>query len=132
MITGLAHVCFVVADLERSLRFYRDQLGLPVAFEFRRDSGERYGVYLRLGRRTFVELFQGKPGARAEGQSYQHLCLEVDDLPATIKAWRERGVDVGEPKLGLDQSWQAWLSDPDGNRMELHAYTPKSWQGPHL
>jgi hypothetical protein len=35
---------------------------------------------------------------------------------------------VGEVSLGSDQSWQAWLADPDGNRIELHAYTPESKQ----
>ena len=24
-----------------------------------------------------------------------------------------------EPKLGLDHNWQAWISDPDGNKIEL-------------
>jgi hypothetical protein len=35
---------------------------------------------------------------------------------------------VGEVKMGSDHSWQAWLADPDGNRIELHAYTPESNQ----
>ncbi len=34
--------------------------------------------------------------------------------------------------MGSDHSWQAWLSDPDGNRVELHQYTPESWQTPAL
>ena len=45
---------------------------------------------------------------------------------------RGRGVEVSDPKLGSDQSWQAWITDPDGNRIELHDYTAESWQAPHL
>jgi lactoylglutathione lyase len=30
--------------------------------------------------------------------------------------------------LGGDQSYQAWLADPDGNRIELHQFTDKSLQ----
>ena len=45
---------------------------------------------------------------------------------------RARGVEVSDPKLGSDQSWQAWLADPDGNRIELHGYTPDSHQAPSL
>lgn len=132
MITGLAHVCFLTADLDRAVAFYRDQLGLPVAFEFKRDDGTRYGVYLKLGRRTFIEIFSGELGPRADRQTYRHICLEVDDVPRTVEELRGRGLQVGDAKLGLDQSWQAWLADPDGNPIELHGYTARSWQAPHL
>lgn len=131
MITYLAHACFTVSDLDRSLAFYRDQLGLTQAFEFNRD-GRRVGVYLHVGGRNFIELFEGKLGDKAEGQSYRHICLEVDDIEATVTTLRERGVDVSDVKLGGDQSHQAWVTDPDGNRIELHGYTPESWQAPWL
>ena len=39
MITGLAHVCFIVSDLEASTAFYRDKLVFTAAFEFHRDTG---------------------------------------------------------------------------------------------
>ena len=57
--------------------------------------------------------------ARAAKQSFQHICLEVDDVAKTVVELRGRGIEITEAKLGLDQSWQAWLSDPDGNRIEL-------------
>ena len=39
-----------------------------------------------------------------------------------------RGVSVGELREGLDGPLQAWLSDPDGNRIELMEYTHRSAQ----
>ena len=132
MILGLAHVCFVVSDLNRALEFYGDKLGLKVAFEFRHATGERYGVYLKAGPRSFIEMFQGTLAPRAEKQSYGHLCLEVDDVANTVIELRAKGIECTDTKLGMDQSWQAWIADPDGNRIELHGYTPKSWQTPHL
>ncbi len=132
MIVGLAHVCFVVKDLEASIPFYRDKLGLTPAFDFVNEEGERFGIYLHVGGRTFVELFQGDLAPRAEQQSYQHFCLEVDDFEQTVEELRARGAEVTDVKLGMDHSWQAWLTDPDGNRIELHGYTEESWQRPHL
>jgi predicted enzyme related to lactoylglutathione lyase len=41
-------------------------------------------------------------------------------------------LEITTPALGSDGSWQAWLADPDGNRIELHMYTPESKQAPHL
>ena len=132
MITGLAHACFTVADLDRALAFYRDGLGLKEAFNFVNEDGKRFGVYLHLGGRNFIELFSGDLDERAEKQSYKHICLEVDDIEKTAMHLRERGIEVSPIKLGKDQSYQAWITDPDGNRIELHHYTPESWQAPHL
>lgn len=127
MITGLAHVCFTVSDLDRAIDFYQHKLGLTPAFDFRREDGTRFGIYLYFGGRNFLELFVGeiKP---ADGQSFKHCCFEVDDIDATLADLHAKGVAVDEKKLGKDQSWQAWLVDPDGNRIELHQYTPESWQ----
>jgi catechol 2,3-dioxygenase-like lactoylglutathione lyase family enzyme len=132
MITGIAHTCFTVSNLERSIQFYRDGLGLTPAFDFVDENGRRFGLYLHIGGRNFVELFEGTLGKRAEGQSFRHICLEVDDIEETVRTLRGRGVEVSDPKLGKDQSWQAWIADPDGNRFELHQYTPQSWQAPAL
>lgn len=132
MITNVAHLCFVVRDLKASESFYCDKLGLSRAFDFTNDKGERFGAYLRVGGRNFIELFQGKLAEVAKGQSFGHFCLEVDDLQSTVVQLRAAGVEVTDAKLGADQSWQAWLTDPDGNRIELHQYTPQSWQAPFV
>lgn len=128
MITGLAHICFTAADLDASIAFYQDKLGFSHAFDFINDEGKRFGVYLHIGERNFIELFEGKLGQSAKGQAYRHCCLEVDDINATAAELRSRGVEVTEVKMGGDNSWQAWLTDPDGNRIELHQYTEKSQQ----
>lgn len=132
MIIGHAHTCFTVSDLEQSIAFYRDKLGLEEAFDFKHEDGRRYGVYLYLGERNFIELFEGDLGESAEGQSFRHICLEVDDIGQTVADLEASGVEVSTPKLGRDHSWQAWITDPDGNRIELHQYTPESWQAPSL
>ena len=132
MIKGLAHVCFTCRDLAASEAFYVETLGMRHAFDFVNEEGRRFGVYVHAGERTFIELFEGKVGERAEGQAYRHVCLEVDDIEATVAELRARGVEVSDPKLGSDGSWQAWLADPDGNRIELHCYTPESQQAPSL
>jgi catechol 2,3-dioxygenase-like lactoylglutathione lyase family enzyme len=132
MITGIAHACYTASDLEASIAFYRDKLGMREAFPFVKPDGRKFGVYLHAGGRNFIELFEGKPAPNAEGQSYRHLCLEVEDIAGTVKAIRAAGVQVTDVTLGSDGTYQAWLSDPDGNRIELHDYTPKSKQGPWL
>ena len=56
------------------------------------------------------------------------MCLEVDDIQRAVADLRAAGAELDDPVLGSDGSWQAWLADPDGNRIELHQYTPESKQ----
>lgn len=132
MITNLAHACFTVSDMERAEEFYVGALELKPAFDYVDENGKRYGLYLYLGGRNFIELFTGELGERAEKQAFRHLCLEVDDIHPTVQRLRAKGLEVTEPKLGKDRSWQAWISDPDGNRIELHQYNADSKQAPFV
>ncbi|MHB1293698.1 MAG: VOC family protein [Anaerolineae bacterium] len=129
-VKGLSHVCFTVADVERSLEFYEGVLGLQHAFDFCRDDGTRFGAYVYLGNRTFLELFARKAGsdAPAMSHSFQHICIEVADMDDAVAAFRSRGAEVSDCKMGGDGNPQAWLADPDGNRIELHELRTDGWQ----
>lgn len=126
MITRLAHVCLNVRDLQRSLAFYRDALGLPVQFTFEK-GGRQTGVYLAVGERNFIEIFE-RADVQPVNTGIVHFCLEVDDLEAAISALTAKGVMASARKQGADHSWQSWIQDPDGNRIELHQYTEASNQ----
>ena len=129
MIKGLAHLCFVVKDLAGAEAFYRDVLGFETAFDFVNDEGRRFGVYLKISGRNFIELFEGKGERSGEGPGYHHFCLEADDIEATVARLREKAVEVSEPKfMEADGSFQAWLTDNEGNKIELHQYTAESKQ----
>ena len=84
------------------------------------------GVYLKAGNRNFIEIFEG--GKTNERGYILHFCLEVDDIKATVKDLREKGIEASDVTMGEDNSYQAWITDPDGYRFELHEYTPQSKQ----
>ncbi|NLB68449.1 MAG: VOC family protein [Lentisphaerae bacterium] len=134
MIIGIAHICLSVKNLDVMEEFYVRKLGLSHAFDFKGEDGKRMGVYISIGNRTFLEMFTGRKSieGQAENAAYRHVCLEVDDLQSTVSDIRSRGVDVSDPMLGSDNAWQAWLTDPEGNSIELHQYTAESWQAPFL
>lgn len=128
MITRIGHLAFGITDLDASLEFYVTQLGLSEAFRLHKDDGLLWIVYLYVGNGTFVELFPGSATVPQSG-SYRHLCLEVDDMPATLAELRGRGMAIeGDAKQGKDHNWQYWLTDPDGNRIELMQLSPESPQ----
>jgi len=133
MITGIGHVAFRVTDLGRALDFYCGTLGFREAFRLDRDGEPSpWIVYLQLAPGQFLELFPGGEGAvasRTRGAGYNHYCLEVDDLRATLRELAARGLAVtGEPIRGMDENWQYWIQDPDGNAIELMEITAASPQ----
>lgn len=129
---SLAHICLRVADLERSIRFYRDILGLSPVFQFFDENKKRFGIYFHFGDRNFLELFEN-PGEKGPKGSFLHFCIETQDLDATVAEIAKRGCPIDRPpQLGCDGTRQAWIKDPDGNPIEIFCYTDKSLLNPWL
>jgi lactoylglutathione lyase len=128
----IGHVALKVADIGRSLEFYRDRLGFAEMMRLNNDDGSLWLVYLRITDTQFIELFTGGQGVRAPGHeatAINHFCLECTDLDATAAMLRKAGVRLTvEPKLGLDGNRQCWIEDPDGNRIEFMQMSPDSMQ----
>lgn len=91
--------------------------------------------YIEAAPRQYIELFyspQAELGAApdtAKCSGYQHMCLEVSDMQKAREACLANGITPDtDISLGLDNSYQMWLTDPDGNRIELMQYTDRSVQ----
>ncbi len=91
--------------------------------------------FIEIAPHQYLELFHSpnevkkapKDVERCYG--YNHLCLEVDDIEAAYKAVIYNGIKPDtEITLGAEGVYQFWLTDPDGNRVELMAYTEKAMQ----
>ena len=130
MILGTGHTGYAVGDLEASLRFYVEQLGLEETFRIHRPDGNLWIVYIYAGNGSFIELFPEDPAPGENKGSYKHLCLQVDDMSRTLQDVKERGLEPLRPSsVGKDGNTQAWLADPDGNLIELMQISPDSLQG---
>ena len=102
------------ADLERTLAFYRDGLGLAVAREF--GSGDHRGVVFFAGG-GFLEVVGSGPDPGRPGVA---LWLQVRSLDATVAELSARGVALARPPVL--EPWglvEAWVDDPDGVRIHL-------------
>ncbi len=121
-IKSIGHVAIRVKDIKKSLDFYVNKLGLAEMFRLNRD-GKLWIVYLRLTDTQFIELFPDAVGDRAPKEDtvgLNHVCLECDDIDLVLKQIAAKGIPLFRPKkLGADNNYQAWIEDPDGNRIEL-------------
>jgi len=137
MIRQVAHLNFVTNDLEKVIDFYVNKLGLKVKFTLDDKEGQPFGYYFDCGNSTFIEVFDqaladkqwgGGVWELTPGTRYKHFCFEVTGLAEYCQTLKSRGVEVTEISLGMDNSRQAWIKDPDGNSIELMEYGPASLQ----
>jgi len=130
---GIAHLAITAKDMEKSLDFYTNALGLKKVFEIPEpETGKPWIIYLYVGGRQFIELFyngsKDNPW-KPELRGFNHLCLEVDDIHTATDKIIKAGYTLDDPpKQGADHNWQAWVKDPDGIRVELMQIDPESPQ----
>jgi len=127
MFTRLAHVCILAKDLAETEHFYCDLLEMEKAFDFVKDD-QPFGFYAKAGATTFIEVFKQGEAVNLERPVMTHFCLETDNLDAVIETLTGKGIEVTAKKQGADSSYQAWITDPNGVRIELMQYTDKSKQ----
>lgn len=127
MITRVAHICIGANDLAAAENFYCNILGMKKGFEFLKD-GEPFGFYAEAGETTYIEIFQQGEEANYERPIIKHLCLEVADIEALIADVRSKGYEISDKKMGGDNSYQCWITDPSGVSIELMQYTAESSQ----
>ena len=125
--TRIGHVHLKVADLERSLRFYRDHLG----FELQQYYGESAafisagGYHHHIGLNTWYSKEGKPPPPQATGLYHTAILYPTrEDLAQILK----RLVEAGYPLTGASDhgvSEALYLDDPDGNGVELYWDKPR-------
>lgn len=127
-VVDIDHVAIRVSDLETSLHFYRDLLGLATRDKDRFEAGEVPFVAVVAGGRH-IHLVPTEDEIDVGGE---HLCLllrstavntreEIDELITTVEA-AGYTVENDEPydRYGAyGNDWAIYVRDPDGRRVEL-------------
>lgn len=118
----IMHTCLNVMDLDRSIIFYRDRLGLKLARRFEVKENNAEIAFLEDPDGNAVELTHWRDKKQlAEGDNFDHIAFGVKDMKATIERLRGQGVTIAmEPFTLKGGSHQiAFIKDPDGNWLEL-------------
>jgi lactoylglutathione lyase len=131
-ITGIGHVAIKVKDLDRSLDYYVNKFGFREMMRLSKEDGSVWLVYLRITDEQYLEVFPGAENDRAPGwdaNGLNHVCLTVDNIDPVLAQVKAAGLSLLMPlKTAVDGNRQAWLEDPDGNRIELMEMAPDSLQ----
>ena len=92
-------------------------------------------TYIEIAPRQYLEFLhcpgqeKKEPPDPRQFCGYQHICLEVRDIREAWEAVAANGITPDtEIALGCEGAYQFWLTDPDGNRLEMMAYTAEAKQ----
>ena len=116
------HVGLRVADLERSLAFYT-AVGYRVVGSVP-ETPLGHLTMLRLPDDDFVTIelvHDPRTGEAERGTGLSHLVIKVESMAATVAELAARGIAADPPGApgDADHPLTAWITDPDGNRIEL-------------
>ena len=113
------HTMVRVTDIETSLRFYRDALGLDLLSRRDNQAGRFTLVFLAApgDHSAQVELTHNwDPEAYSGGRNFGHLAYAVDDIYATCQRLADHGVTINRPPR---DGRMAFVRSPDNISVEL-------------
>lgn len=118
-VTGVNELVLEALDLEAAERFYAGVLGFPVISR----SDER--VWLMAGDRTRIGLWTPQVGiAQGRGGLHVHYAMHIgeSDFDASVDRLRGQGHNPEVVEFEETDSRAAYVTDPDGNVVELWTY----------
>ena len=127
-ITGLAHIGVRVSDMQRSLKFYVNDLGFELVKCYERAGGTVL-AFLQAGSCIIELICSPKVDVSALKPGHvDHICLECDDVEGFMAQLGDKVERIGE--IGyMDDVFggtrNIFFKGPDGERIELFQYTSK-------
>ena len=132
-IIELDHIVLNVGDIDRSLKFYTDVLGLKGerVEEFR--AGKVSFPSVRINDQTIIDLFprkesEAQPAVARDNRNLNHFCLVVgtEDFSSIVDYLSANDVKVHQGPVSRwgaqGRATSVYFSDPDGNEVEIRCY----------
>jgi lactoylglutathione lyase len=121
MITKLLHTRYRVNDLEKTVAFYKDVLGLKETRRHTSGRGSQLVFFKAPGSEEEIELCKYDAcGPIMVGPDLTHLAFEVDNLEAFAKETTAKGYPLSDgPHRNSDGGAIAFIDAPEGYEIEL-------------
>ncbi len=118
----ILHTCLNVSNLDRSIEFYTQHLGLRMTSrrEIKQNNAEI--AFLTDDREGAIELTHWRDKKNlVEGDNFDHIAFSVNDVSTVVEQLKKQGVTIAMEPFSLQGSTSkiAFIKDPDGNWLEL-------------
>jgi methylmalonyl-CoA/ethylmalonyl-CoA epimerase len=135
-IIRIHHIAILTEDIESSLKFWRDTLGMDLTKVSDLPKESASIAFLPVGE-SELELVQPSTSdsglsrfLEKHGPGMHHMCLEVDDLQGLLARLKAQGIQLinEEPRLTEDGRLYAFIhpKSAQGVLVELYQITPKA------
>lgn len=128
-IAGIDHIAIVVSDIDRSIAFYNEVLGLTLLKDGRNAGAEKKS-FLGTKDHTLIALTEDKALRRDKSQiveSVAHVAFKVANVEKARETLRGKGVTFIEEKVEKGGKVKAYhFLDPDGLELEIYGETGES------
>ena len=119
----ILHTMIRVTDLERSLAFYVDVMGMHLQRRMDFEAGRFTLAFLGYGEdehEATLELTHNWDVDHYDlGNGYGHLAIEVDNVAEAVEGIRKRGGTIAREPAMMGRTTLAFVADPDGYQIEL-------------
>ena len=118
----ILHTCLNVMDLDRSVAFYRDRLGLKLRRRFEVKENNAEIAFMEDPEGNAIELTHWRDKKQlVEGDNFDHVAFGAKDMKSTIERLRAQGTTIAMEPFSLEGGSHqiAFIKDPDGNWLEL-------------
>ena len=128
----LGHVVFYVSNLERSLGFYRDLLGFQEIGKGFRGKASALSSGRTHHEILLIEAGDAPPSPKGRRLGLYHIGIKIGDSLKELREARRDLEKAGVRITGMSDhtvSQSLYLSDPDGNEIELYVDAdPSIWE----
>ena len=120
-VTKLLHTRMRVSDIDQTIRFYTEVLGLEVAERKTSPRGSHLAFLKVPNSEELIELASFPPSGPVKVQEdLVHLAFQVESLDKTIDALKAKGVAITDgPTTSSSGSRFIFIDAPDGYEIEL-------------
>lgn len=115
-VSGMNHFTILTDDVERTVRFYDDLLGLKAGW---RPPLSFPGAWLYAGDKPILHVVGGRPKTELRPGVIDHMAFTGDGLAATLALVEREKLEYVCRQQAGSGVWQIFVHDPNGAKVEL-------------